>query len=157
MISNINPSSKSKSAASTAFSLKFPIGKYMISYTLGKPMNVRELLSRHEAGQRDFRNLNLMAANLRNMNLSGANLSGVNFTQANLTRTNLSHANLTGAILTGADLTQTNLRNAILTNVTVDAEGLSHAYLNGATMPRRVQSNGSKLVDQALGESAPLV
>ena len=41
-----------------------------------KPFNVKELLSRYAAGQRDFRNLNLMAANMRNLNLSGINLSG---------------------------------------------------------------------------------
>ena len=34
-----------------------------------KPFNVKELLSRYAAGQRDFRNLNLMAANMRNLNL----------------------------------------------------------------------------------------
>jgi len=47
-------------------------------------MNTKELLSRYAAGQRDFQNLNLVAANLRNVNLSGANLSGANLAKANL-------------------------------------------------------------------------
>jgi uncharacterized protein YjbI with pentapeptide repeats len=39
-------------------------------------MNINEFRSRYTAGQRDFRNLNLMAANLKNMNLKGINLRG---------------------------------------------------------------------------------
>jgi len=64
-----------------------------------KPMHVKEMLSRYEAGQRDFRNLNLIAANLRNLNLSGINLSGANLAKANLAGANLSQANLTDTIL----------------------------------------------------------
>lgn len=99
-----------------------------------KPMKTAELISRYRAGQRDFRNLNLIAANLRNMNLSGANLSGANLTKANLTNTNLSQANLSDAILTGANLTETNLIRANLTNANLIQVDLSHADLRGAIL-----------------------
>jgi hypothetical protein len=103
-------------------------------------MNTKELCSRYAAGQRDFRNLNLMAANFRNMNLSGINLSGANLTKANLTRTNLSYANLTDAILVGANLseanfTRANLTNANLSHAIVTDTNFNQSYLRGATLP----------------------
>jgi uncharacterized protein YjbI with pentapeptide repeats len=97
-------------------------------------MTIEELLSRYRAGQRDFRNLNLIAANLRNVNLSGANLSGANLTRANLTKTNLSYANLSDAVITGANLTETSLVKANLTNADLSEVQLGHADLRGAIM-----------------------
>lgn len=83
-------------------------------------MKTSELLSRYAAGQRDFRDLNLIAAKLKNANLSYANLSGADLRGANLTR-----ANLSGADLRGANLTETNLSDV----------NLSHTSLHGAIMP----------------------
>ncbi len=92
--------------------------------SFAKIMKTSELVSRYAVGQRDFRNLNLMAANLRNLNLSGANFSGANLSKANLTNANLANANLTDTILVGANLTGVNLTNAKLTNAKLDEDYL---------------------------------
>lgn len=94
-------------------------------------MKTEELISRYRAGQRDFRNLNLIAANLRNVNLKGANLSGANLTKANLTRTNLSYANLSDTVITGANLTEASLVKANLTNANLSDVDLKQADLRG--------------------------
>ncbi len=104
-----------------------------------KPFNVKELLSRYAAGQRDFRNLNLMAANMRNLNLSGINLSGTNLTKANLSGTNLSRTDLSNTVLTGTNLTNANLTQANLTNVDLKDVDLSRAYTQGAILPAAVE------------------
>lgn len=103
-----------------------------VSCMLAKPMYAKELLSRYAAGQRDFRNLNLIAANLRNLNLSGADLRGTNLAKANLSNTNLSHANLADTVLIGANLVKTNLTQANLTNVDLGEVDLSAAILRNA-------------------------
>jgi hypothetical protein len=103
---------------------------------IGKPMYAKDLLSRYAAGQRDFRNLNLIAANLRNLNLSGANLSGTNLTKANLSGSNLSHANLSNTVLADTNLTNANLSQANLTDVDLSHVDLSKARLQGAILPQ---------------------
>jgi hypothetical protein len=107
----------------------------LVCKTSQKTMNIKELLSRYTAGQRDFKNLNLIAANLRNMNLSGIDLSGANLTKANLTRTNLSYANLTDANLTGANLTETNLTRTNLRGVNLKDTNLCDAYQPEISLP----------------------
>jgi uncharacterized protein YjbI with pentapeptide repeats len=125
------------------------------------PQNVRELLERYVAGERDFRGINLIQANLSGYNLSeadfsqadlsgakfiGSNLSWAilrgtqlekaNFTRAILQRSNLCHANLSGAIFQGADLREANLQGANLDLETVD---LSDAQLWGVTLPNKTR------------------
>lgn len=108
-------------------------------HMLAKPMYAKELLSRYAAGQRDFRNLNFIGANLRNVNLSGADLSGSNFAKANLSNSNLSRANLTDAVLTGAKLVKTNLTQANLQNVDLSDVDLDQAMIRGAILPQNTQ------------------
>jgi len=62
-------------------------------------MNPDELLSRYQAGERDFflidvNGVNLMGATLRAVDLTHANLSQTKLVQANLSRATLHNANL---------------------------------------------------------------
>jgi Domain of unknown function (DUF1830)/Pentapeptide repeats (8 copies) len=125
------------------------------------PQNVRELLDRYAAGERDFRGMSLIQANLSGYNLSeadfsqaelsgadfsrsnlswailrGAQLEKANFTRAILQRSNLSHANLSGAVFQGADLRGANLQSANLDLETVD---LSDAQLSGVILPNKTR------------------
>ena len=48
-------------------------------------MDVNELTERYQAGERDFRNLDLVMAHLEGINLSEANLRDCDLREANLT------------------------------------------------------------------------
>ena len=99
-------------------------------------MDAHELITRYEAGERDFSWTNLPEADLSgavlskavlyHVNLSGANLKGANLDRVDLIGANLREANLGKAILTGANLSGAN--------VTSEQLGKA-ASLKGATMP----------------------
>ena len=79
---------------------------------------VKELLTRYEAGERDFAGLDLYKANLRGDNLSGAKLSEADLGEAHLSEADLRGANLSGANLLranfwGASIEKTDFRRAI--------------------------------------------
>ena len=85
-------------------------------------MQVQELRTLYDAGEREFAWADLRGANLSDANLSRANLRGANLGVANLRGANLRDANLSDANLYGADLCGANLRGA----------NLSRANLSGA-------------------------
>ena len=92
-------------------------------------MNAHELLSRYASGDRDFRRVELSAANLSGADLTDANLTAANLTWARLTRADLTGVDLRGADLTGADLTGARLTEADLTG----AIGIATAEEEAAT------------------------
>jgi uncharacterized protein YjbI with pentapeptide repeats len=114
-------------------------------------MDAHELITRYEAGERDFSWANLYQADLSgavlprailyHVNLSGANLKGANLDRADLIGANLREANLREAILTGAnlreaDLGMADLAWANLSGAMVTSEQLGKAAsLKGAAMP----------------------
>ena len=104
-------------------------------------MNVREIIKKYAAGERDFcgfnlSELNLSAANLSGANLSEANLSVANLSGANLSGTNLSRAKLNVARLSGANLSQANLTQASLNVTNLIRTDLKQADLTQATLIR---------------------
>jgi uncharacterized protein YjbI with pentapeptide repeats len=84
-------------------------------------MEAQELITRYEAGERDFGWANLYQTDLGGAVLSGAVLYHVNLGGANLKGANLVRADLTGANLSGAKVTSEQLGKA--------------ASLRGAAMP----------------------
>jgi uncharacterized protein YjbI with pentapeptide repeats len=109
-------------------------------------MDAHELITRYEAGERDFSWANLYQADLSeavlsravlyHVSLGKANLKGANLDRADLIGANLREAILTGANLRGADLNKANLAWANLSGANVTSEQLGKAAsLKGATMP----------------------
>ena len=104
-------------------------------------MNVREIIKKYAAGERDFCGLNLSELNLSTANLSGAdlsdaNLSVANLSGANLSGTNLSRAKLNVARLSGANLSQANLTQASLNVTNLIRTDLRKADITQATLIR---------------------
>jgi uncharacterized protein YjbI with pentapeptide repeats len=115
-------------------------------------MREDELLSRYQAGERNFSGaetqtlqdanlskINLQGVNLSGFNLKGANLQGANLTQANLSRANLQNADLSNALLeqsnlADADLSYAQLVGASIRLANLNRVNLSHAYLLGADL-----------------------
>ncbi|HEY9741181.1 MAG TPA: pentapeptide repeat-containing protein [Coleofasciculaceae cyanobacterium] len=97
-------------------------------------MNVREILKKYAAGERDFTAANLAEMNLSGVNLSGANLSEVNLSVANLSGASLSGTNLSRARLNVARLSNANLSNANLTQANLNVTNLIRADLRGADL-----------------------
>jgi len=94
-------------------------------------MEAQELITRYEAGERDFG-----WSNLYQTDLSGAVLSRAVLYHVNLGGTNLKRANLDRADLIGANLREANLVRADLTGAKVTSEQLGKAAsLRGAAMP----------------------
>jgi uncharacterized protein YjbI with pentapeptide repeats len=119
----------------------------------------KELLSRYQAGERNFAGIRLAepdddpealckadlseiilsgaylpGVKLREVNLSGAKFIGVYMPDADLTLADLREANLTGATLTRAclecaDLKFANLEGGNLTRANLDGADLTHAKL----------------------------
>mgnify|MGYP003466268306 FL=1 len=103
------------------------------------PQNDRELLDRYAAGERDFRGISLIQANL-----SGYNLSEADFSQADLSEANLSGSNLSWAILRGTQLEKADLTRAILYRSNLRYANLSGAILQGADL-REANLQGANL------------
>jgi uncharacterized protein YjbI with pentapeptide repeats len=94
----------------------------------------KETLARYTDGERDFRRLALINADLSLANLSGANLSEANFLTANFSGANLSKADLSKADLSGANLRGANLRGANLMDADLGATILGGADLSEAIL-----------------------
>ena len=99
-----------------------------------------QLKQKYEAGERNFRRLDLRNQNLAGLELLGSNFSHSNLSGANLTGTqlagaNFSHANLTNALLKDTDLRNANLTNVNLTGANMSGTKLTGARLRGAIMP----------------------
>jgi uncharacterized protein YjbI with pentapeptide repeats len=92
-------------------------------------MNPSELLSRYEAGERNFR-----GADLRDADLSGADLSGADLRRANLRETCLHEAILTKAILYQANLTKVDITSAKLVSTNLEGATLINAKLTFADL-----------------------
>ena len=118
-------------------------------------MDAEELVSKYNAGDRDFRwselaggeltAVNLMEVDLAESNLAGAQLSRADLHMANLTQADLTGADLSWAILSWANLSGARLGGADLRMANLTGARLVGANLAGATStPRR----------PALGQSA---
>jgi hypothetical protein len=117
----------------------------------GKATSGPELITRYQAGERDFREARLRWTVLLHTDLSGVDLSGADLRgaeldsatlqdaillDANLRGADLQRANLSGANLRKADLSGANLREADLRGANVTEEQLAQAAsLEGATVP----------------------
>lgn len=97
-------------------------------------MDVREILKKYAAGERDFSGLNLAEVNLSGVHLSGANLSEVNLSVANLSGANLSGANLSRAKLNVARLSGANISKANLIQASLNVTNLIRADLRRANL-----------------------
>ena len=86
-------------------------------------------LSEEDLQEGNFRNCNLVEANLQ-----AANLSYSDFTDADLRGANLLEANLKGAILTNANFEETDLMWANLNEADLQGTRLDGAYLQGANL-----------------------
>ncbi|WP_437498244.1 toll/interleukin-1 receptor domain-containing protein [Sorangium sp. So ce1099] len=100
----------------------------------GMRVSPKELLSRYEAGERDFTDTNLYGAGLPLANLSGADLSGVDLRHANLYGANLTGAKLRSAILHRADLTNADCSGADLFDARLSFANLTGTVLSGANL-----------------------
>lgn len=100
----------------------------------GYPMQIEQLLSRYQSGERDFSKIDLSGVDLSNVDLSGSDLSLANLKAANLSRANLRGTNLSGAILQKANLSQADLTKANLNMADLGFANLSNANLSGASM-----------------------
>jgi uncharacterized protein YjbI with pentapeptide repeats len=136
------------------------------------PLDVAELLLRYARGERSFRGLEMLAAdlsdqNLREIDLERANLSGTNLSRANLSKAalsgatlspvnlvgaNLVDADLCGACLEGADFTGANLAAANLSGASLRGADLTDAILTGADLSY-ADLRSTKLVNGSLDET----
>jgi hypothetical protein len=111
--------------------------------------NKYDILKRYVAGERDFKQINLVGINLTgavlksvNMDLADlslTNLTNINFSDSSLVKTILSqamlvNANLRRSNLEGADLSEANLRKAFLEEANLKDANLKGAYLEGASL-----------------------
>lgn len=112
----------------------------------------KELITRYEAGNREFSGANLSGICLQwdvlsEIDLSNANLSGAYLNRVDLTGAILTGANLNKAILNGVELTQANLNYTNLAGVSLNKANLSQAELIGANL------RGADLSDANLQEA----
>jgi glutathione S-transferase len=112
--------------------------------------DISELLKLYAVGERDFEQVNLIAADLHgrvlhgidlsesllnDANLQKADLRGADLSWADLSGANLQQADLRGAILIRADLSGANLRRANLLKADLSLASIAGANLDGATLP----------------------
>jgi uncharacterized protein YjbI with pentapeptide repeats len=120
-----------------------------------KAMSGPELISRYQAGERDFRGASLRSAMLLHLDLSGVDLSGANLRDAQLDRTELRGAILFDADLRGADLQRANLTGASLVGANLEGARLINANMRGANLVganlEHAKLVGADLVDADLG------
>lgn len=95
---------------------------------------IDEILTRYQAGARNFQKLNLADQDLAGINLQGANLIGTNLQKTNLTKANLAEVKLIVADLSKSNLTQANLRKAKLIRANLQQANLSYADLTEADL-----------------------
>ena len=112
-----------------------------------------ELITRYQAGERDFRKarlrwavllrddlsgVDLSEADLRGAELDGATLQEVILHDANLHGADLQRANLRGSDLSGADLRGTNLSGANLLSADLGGANLRKADLSWANLSNAI-------------------
>jgi uncharacterized protein YjbI with pentapeptide repeats len=122
----------------------------------------KELLSRYQAGERNFAGIRLLepnddpealcGADLSEIILSGAYLPGVKLREVNLSGSLMIGVYLPDADLTLADLKKSDLRGATLKRACLEYVDLRCAILNGANL---IQANllGADLTDASLDYS----
>ncbi|TAF06644.1 MAG: hypothetical protein EAZ77_11895 [Nostocales cyanobacterium] len=114
-----------------------------------KVNNAEELLNLYAAGEKDFQNSDLTAANLQ-----GANLRYINLTGATLKRADLSSADLRNALLLRANLSNAMLNKANLSQANMTRADLSRAVMTKANFTKatmlRVDLSGSILLEANL-------
>lgn len=106
-------------------------------------MTAEELLKRYQAGERDFRGVNLSEEILLWSNLSGANFRGANLRGTNFNWANLSGVDLTAADLSEADLAWANLSKADLREANLSGANFSAASFNGADCSNAIMPDGT--------------
>lgn len=114
-----------------------------------KVNSTEELLNLYAAGERDFQNSDLTAANLQ-----GANLRDINLTGATLKRADLSSADLRNALLLRANLSTAMLNKANLSQANMTRADLSRAVMTKANLTKvtmlRVNLSGAILLQANL-------
>jgi len=90
----------------------------------------------NEAGLINLPNpvVNLSSADFRNANLVGADLSNTHLQDVNMKGAVLHFAHLDGAVLIGAELSEAKLNSATLTGTNLTSVSLKDALLNGAKL-----------------------
>jgi uncharacterized protein YjbI with pentapeptide repeats len=94
----------------------------------------QEMQAQYQAGERNFRGIQLRREDLHGLNLPGVDFSGADFTEANLRDANLSGANFQGAYFNEADLSSANLEKANLKGASLIKTYLIKTNLQGANL-----------------------
>ncbi len=111
-----------------------------------------DLLSRYEAGDRDFSGIDLRGADLGGITLKGIDLSFADlqgailkggYQYATLKGTNMKEVRAVGCIFDGADLTEANLSEAIMRGASLRNADLVDANLQGADLRNVDLSNAN--------------
>ena len=92
-------------------------------------MDADEFLDRYAAGQRDFRECNLVG-----VDLTGQTMEGVDLRRAVLMHAKLDRANLAGANLRETNLQHASMDRATLTDVNLIGASLASASLRGVQL-----------------------
>jgi len=95
---------------------------------------VRDFITRHNTGDRDFNNIDLSGAELGEIHLPAVNLASANLSGAEISRTDLTGANLHGANLQGSKLSECHLTRAILTKAVFSHAECMQTYLAWASL-----------------------
>jgi len=116
-------------------------------------MAAEELITRYDAGERDFSQANLYEEDLSDANLAEADLSGAYLCAADLSGASLRQADLHGADLGGAnlseaDLGEANLSEADLYEADLSGANLTGANLNAASLMRTTVTDSTQLDDK---------
>ena len=94
----------------------------------------QELITRYEAGERDFSRAHISFADLRGVDLRQIDLSGARLIDANLRRANLAGADLSWASFLSANLMEADLTGATMSQVVLHGADLRQAKLRGADL-----------------------
>lgn len=96
-------------------------------------MDVKELISRYEAGERNFISIKL-EDNSEKVNLNGLDLRNINLSRSELSDVNFCDSNLIGADFSNAELINSNFNNACLVDVNFKEASLDGASFEGANL-----------------------
>lgn len=126
----------------------------------GREEEVQELLSKYEAGKREFVSVRLGGADLQGQDLRwinfvqadfrGADLTDVQLVGSALIRADLREARLAGADLRWSNLTEADLRGADLSGANLTEAILKNANLEGANL------RGAQVADEQLARAESL-
>lgn len=140
--------------------LDFPADKLQACLVLGRTLETARfsrLWRRRSTWRIALPNTDLRHADLSGLNFSSADLRGSDLSHADLSSTRLDNAILVGAILSsascdGARARGADLSGALIANTSMVSADLSLAKIQGGTVLRHVNLQGSKL-DRAQGDS----